>query len=161
MPRNALPPADDLLLLTLDQAFNRRSWHGPNLRGSIRGVTARQAAWRPAPGRHSIGEQVLHAAYWKYVVRRKLTGEKRGSFPLAGSNWFPVDDGLTEAEWKRMVMMLEQEHVQLRAAVAVWTTDGSLQNSGGKTSELHLVLGVAAHDIYHAGQISLLKRLLD
>ena len=145
----------ELLVRALDQAFNRRSWHGPNLRGSIRGVTARQAAWRPAAGRHSIAEQVLHAAYWKYVVRRKLTGEKRGSFALPGSNWFVVADGLNKAEWKRMVAILEAEHARLRDAVAAWAA----RELSGKSREFDLILGVAAHDVYHAGQISLLKRL--
>ena len=90
MPHNPSLLEGRLLLRMLEQAFDRKSWHGPNLRGSIRGVSASDAAWRPADGRHSIAEQVLHAAYWKYVVRRKLTGEKRGSFALPGSNWFSV-----------------------------------------------------------------------
>ena len=73
----------DVLLRILDEAFDQRSWHGTNLRGSIRGLTPDAAAWRPAPGRHNIWELVVHAAYWKYAVRRRLLGEKRGSFPLA------------------------------------------------------------------------------
>ena len=50
------------LLAIIDQAYNRSSWHGPNLRGSIRRVTAEQAAWRPAPKHHNIWENVVHAA---------------------------------------------------------------------------------------------------
>lgn len=76
-----------MLLELLDEAFEKRSWHGPNLRGVLRGVTAEQAAWRAAPGRHNIWELTVHAAYWKYAVRRRLLGEKRGSFALEGSNW--------------------------------------------------------------------------
>jgi len=63
------------ILALIDEAFDKTSWHGPNLRGSIRGVDAGLAAWRPAPGRHNIWELTLHAAYWKYAVRRRLTGE--------------------------------------------------------------------------------------
>ncbi len=59
-----------LLLQLIDQGFNRQSWHGPNLRGSIRTVTPAVAAWRPDASRHSIAEQVVYAAYWKYVIRR-------------------------------------------------------------------------------------------
>ena len=47
----------------IDLAYDRRSWHGTNLRGSLRGVTAKQAAWRPGPDRHSIAELTVHAAY--------------------------------------------------------------------------------------------------
>ena len=83
-----LHPSMALLLDLVDEAFDRAAWHGPTLRGALRGVTAKQAAWRPARGRHNIRELALHAAYWKYAVRRRLTGEARGSFSLAGSNWF-------------------------------------------------------------------------
>ena len=78
------------LLTLLDEAFDKRSWHGPNLRASLRGVTAADAAWRPRPAAHNIWELALHAAYWKYVVLRKVTGAKRGGFPLPGSNFFPA-----------------------------------------------------------------------
>lgn len=159
MPRHTLPNDGKLILRVLDQAFNQKSWHGPNLRGSIRGLMAAQATWRPAAGRHSIAEQVLHAAYWKYVVRRKLTGGERGSFALAGSNWFAVPEMLSEAEWKGMVRLLEAEHERLRAAVVAWIAGSARHAAGGKTSKIDLISGVAAHDVYHAGQISLLKRL--
>ncbi|MCA1586668.1 MAG: hypothetical protein LC791_18490 [Acidobacteria bacterium] len=53
------------LLDLLDEAFDRKSWHGANLRGSIRALTPAVAAWRPAEGRHNIWELVVHAAYWK------------------------------------------------------------------------------------------------
>jgi hypothetical protein len=77
-----------MLLDSLDEAFDKKSWHGPNLRGAIRGVTAAEAAWRPAGDRHNIWELTLHAAYWKNVARRKILREKRGSFALAGSSFF-------------------------------------------------------------------------
>jgi hypothetical protein len=66
------------LLSILDQAYDRRSWHGVNLRGSIRGVSVTQACWRPGPARHNIWETVVHAAYWKYALWRRLTGQRRG-----------------------------------------------------------------------------------
>ena len=77
-----------VLVKALDEAFDRKGWHGANLRGSIRGMAADTAAWRPAPGRHNIWEIVVHAAYWKYAVRRRLLGEHRGRFAIKGSNWF-------------------------------------------------------------------------
>ncbi|MGB6032577.1 MAG: DinB family protein, partial [Bacteroidota bacterium] len=81
-----------LLLDIIDEAFDRRSWHGTNLRGSIRGLSTGEAAWRARPGRHNIWEITVHAAYWKYTVYRRLTGGKRGSFPLPGSDWFERSD---------------------------------------------------------------------
>jgi uncharacterized damage-inducible protein DinB len=149
----------DTLLDIIDQAFDRKSWHGTNLRGSLRGLTARQAAWRPAPARHSVHEIVLHAAYWKYVVRRKLRNEKRGTFPLKGSDWFtPLD--VTDAVWKDDVKLLVATHESMRAAIADLRPAALHQSPGGsKVSHFALVSGVAAHDLYHAGQIQLIKCL--
>ena len=142
-----------LLLELLDEAFDRKSWHGPNLRGSMRGVSARQAAWRPKPRAHNIWELTLHAAYWKYVVRRRITGEKRGSFVLTGSNFFSRPVEMTDQAWHADIEILEAEHRKLRDAVA------SLPASNHNPETFHLIRGAAAHDLYHAGQIRLLRRL--
>lgn len=144
----------DLLLTEIDEGFEKKAWHGPNLKGAIRGLRAAQAAWRPAPGRRSIRELVMHAAYWKYVVRRKLTGAKRGSFVEPGSNFFPRPDKPDKAGWKRDVAALLAEHTALRKTVA-----GLSAAQLRDPKLLKLVRGVADHDIYHAGQIQLLKRL--
>ncbi len=105
------------LLQLIDESFDKRAWHGTNLRGSIRGLTVGQAAWRPSPGRHNIWEVVVHCAYWKYIVRRRLLGEKKGSFPLKGSNWFKRPVVLTERDWKNDVDLLAAMHQLLRAVV--------------------------------------------
>ena len=148
-----------LLLQAIDQAYDRPSWHGTNLRGSIRGITPTDAVWRPASGRHNIHELVVHAAYWKYAVLRRLTGQKRGSFPLQGSNWFARDHP-DAAQWRTDVQLLDRMHRDLRAAVAA-LPDHQLDRApaGKKTTNLWLITGIAAHDLYHAGQIQLLKRL--
>ena len=148
------------LLVVLDQAYDRTSWHGTNLRGSIRRVPLSMAAWRPAPGRHNIWEVVVHAAYWKYAAWRRLTGAARGSFPLKGSNWFERPGEASEAAWRRDVALLGQTHDRLRDAVAaIGESDLGRVPGGGTRTVLELVAGVAAHDLYHAGQIQLLKRL--
>jgi uncharacterized damage-inducible protein DinB len=142
----------------LDEAFDKKAWHGPNMRGAVRGLSAAQAAWRAAPGRHNIWEVVVHAAYWKYAVRRRLTGGKRGSFGEPGSNWF-VRTG-REGSWRQDVARLEEEHRLLREAVEI--ADSNLLRAcppGKKYSNAEMILGVALHDVYHAGQIRLLKRL--
>jgi hypothetical protein len=152
-------PEMALLLDLLDEAFDKKSWHGPNLRGSLRGVTAAQAAWRPGPDRHNIWELALHTAYWKYVVRRRIAGEKRGSFVLPGSNFFPRPVDPSEAAWKNDVGILVAEHRQLRLAVAQLPSGGRADRTKWR-SMLHMIRGIAAHDLYHAGQVRLLRRLL-
>jgi uncharacterized damage-inducible protein DinB len=148
------------LLFLIDTAYDRVSWHGPNLRGSLRGVSPRQAAWRPGRGRHNIWELVVHAAYWKYVAWRRITSAVRGSFPLEGSNWFERPQHATGAAWRSDLALLEQSHRTLRSAIA--DLDPRVLDrkpARGKTTTRALVTGVAAHDLYHAGQIQLLKRL--
>ena len=149
-----------ILLDLLDEAFARKSWHGPNLRGAIRGLGPAQAAWHPGPGRHSLRELVVHAAYWKYAVWRRLVGETRGSFALPGSNWFPRPDTADPKGWASDVALLTAEHKRLRAAVARLTpADLRRIPKGSPFTVAGLVRGAAAHDLYHAGQIQLLKKL--
>jgi DinB superfamily len=151
MPANSLDSR--LLLQVIDSGYDRKAWHGPNLKQSLRGVTARDAAWRPAPGRHNIWEITVHAAYWKYVARRKLTGAPRGSFALKGSNWFKRPLASTELAWKEDRKLLEREHRKLREIVA------ALGPAGVREIPWSVLYGVAFHDVYHAGQIRLLRRL--
>jgi hypothetical protein len=146
------------LLRLVDEAFNRKSWHGTNLRGSVRGLTAQQAAWRPGRGRKCIAEIVVHAAYWKYTVRRRLVGEKRGSFPLKGNNWFELPKPFSNAAWAECVKLLEAQHGLMRAAIEqALTGRGGALLSGEKMH--HVIRGIAMHDVYHAGQIQTLKAL--
>lgn len=149
----------ELLLGLLDEAFDRRSWHGTNLGGSLRGLGATQAAWRPAPGRRNVWEIAVHCAYWKYAVRRRLAGGKRAAFALAGSNWFARPQGpASESAWRRERALLADEHAALRRAVAALPARRLREKRGAETVA-RLIRGIAAHDFYHAGQIQLIKRL--
>jgi len=160
MPRAPSPEIATILRI-VDAAYDRRSWHGPNLRGAVRGVTASQAAWRPDPRRHNIQELTVHAAYWKYAVVRRLTGAKRGRFTLKGSNWFARTGKPTPAQWHEDLALLEASHQAFREVVAS-LTPGDLRRTapGAEFDTFGLVSGVAAHDFYHAGQIQLLKRMM-
>lgn len=158
MPHSLTPL--DVILENLDRAYGKPSWHGPNLRGGLRGVTPEMAAMRPAPDRKNIWEHVVHAAYWKYVARRRFTGEKRGSFPLKGSNWFQRPLEVSKATWNADLTLLDQMHDELRTAAAQLKHDLTKKIPGSQVTYLQLLLGVASHDTYHAGQIQLLRRMI-
>jgi uncharacterized damage-inducible protein DinB len=150
-----------LLLRILDECYDKKAWHGPNLKGAIRGLDAAEAAWRPGTGRRSIADIVAHAAYWKYAVRRRLRGDKRGSFALEGSNWFELPSPWTEQSWKSYGRLLDREHRALRDTLASFPADRLHElPEGGKVRFFTQIYSVALHDVYHAGQIQLLKRLL-
>jgi DinB family protein len=142
------------LMTLVDEAFDGRSWHGPTLRQSLRGITARQAAWRPGPRRHNIQEVVAHAAYWKHEVRRRIASG-RDPFPLKGRNWFENDG----RKWADDVRLLVEEHRALRKAIASLPAKALGRRVHGRDTTAFTIRGIAAHDLYHAGQIQLLKRL--
>ena len=161
----SVPSRATVLLKAIDQGFDHKSWHGPILKGSLRGVTAVQAAWRPGPKRHNIWEIAVHCAYWKYSLLRRLRPDLESTFPEKGSNWFPRprergNKDASDKAWKADLAMLFAFHRDLRTAVAS-LSDAALDTipRGSKTRIEDLVLGIAFHDIYHAGQIQLLKRL--
>jgi hypothetical protein len=149
-----------LLLEIVDQAFDRRAWHGTPLWGALRGLTPRQALWRPGRGRHNIWEVVLHTAYWKYIVRRRLLRDAALEFPRRGADWPRLPDRPDAAAWKRDVALLREQHGALRAAIARFPT-GRLRRKGWRSTWTNVqhIYGIASHDLYHAGQIQLIKRL--
>jgi DinB superfamily len=158
MRRSTPSPEIAILLGLIDEAYDRKAWHGPNLKDALRGVSAEDASWRPAPGRHNAWELAVHAAYWKYAVWRRLTGEKRRSFPLRGSNYFrrPIP-GRTFAE---DVALLDAEHRRLRATVSSLSPAGLGKSAAGSRQKVGtMVAGIALHDVYHAAQIRLVRSL--
>ena len=157
----AVDPRIELLLEILDQAFDRRGWHGTTLRGALRGITPAAALWRPAPGRHNIWELAIHAAYWKYAVRRRLAGDAAASFERKPSNWPALPDPSDLKAWKKDVALLEVEHARLREVVSGLTpADLERRSPKGVWTYAEEIHGVAAHDLYHTGQIQLIKRLM-
>jgi len=146
-------PEREYFLNLLDEAYDKQAWHGPNLRGSLRGVGPELAAWRPTAARHNIWELAVHAAYWKYVVRRRLTGEKKGSFSLEGSDWILRPQAKTEEAWKADLAVLATEHRLLRETVRTLAPLAFTEKAA------RTIQGAAMHDVYHAGQIALLKRM--
>ena len=150
-----------LLLEVFDQAYTAPAWHGTPLKGTIRGVSARQALWRPGPRRHNIWELVLHTAYWKCMVRRRLLRDETISFPRHGSNFPALPDAPTDAAWRRDRGLLDEQHALLRDAIA-HVPPGHLGRRGWRSkwpikAEIY---GIASHDLYHAGQIQILKKLM-
>jgi uncharacterized damage-inducible protein DinB len=150
---------NDLLVHQLDQAFDGKAWHGPTLRGSLRGLSARDAT--RARAAHSVAEIALHCAYWKYIARRRLLQLPRGSFAWKGSNWFDLPKPFSQAAWSSILQLLDQEHAALRQAIVEFPTVRLSEiPAGSKVTNATLLVGIAHHDAYHAGQVRLLKAQL-
>lgn len=149
----------DLLLRMVDEAYDKTGWIEVSLRGALRRVTAKEAAWPPGPGRRTIAEIVLHSAYWKYAITRRITGGKRGSFALKGSNWFAVPKKLSDSQWKQYVKLLDDTHEAFHNAVAraAWSRlNATSKDAGAPISHIY---AIALHDAYHMGQIRTIRAL--
>jgi uncharacterized damage-inducible protein DinB len=136
-------------------------WHGSPLRHILKDVTATSAAARPIPDGHSIWELVLHITAWKNETRRRLSGAA-ASDPEEG-DW-PAVSETSDARWRQALAALERAHTELVAAVrqvpeaqlAKPTNDP--RAPGGGVSYYVLLHGIVQHDVYHSGQIALLKK---
>jgi uncharacterized damage-inducible protein DinB len=144
----------------LRRALQGEAWHGPSLREILAGVTAQQTAARPIAGAHSIWELVHHIAAWEAIVLRRVAGETVKDVS-AEVDWPPVGDPAErdEAAWQRSLAALEESNRRLCDAIAQLPDERLRERVPGKQhsfyGELH---GIVQHDLYHAGQIALLKK---
>jgi uncharacterized damage-inducible protein DinB len=140
----------------LRRAFEGHAWHGPSLRELLADVTAEQATARSVSGAHSIWEIALHIAAWHEGVRRRVEGERVELSPE--EDWPPVAS-TSEAAWQDALAVLERTHTDLRRTVSR-LADARLQEMvAGKDHSVYVMLhGLIQHDLYHAGQIALLKK---
>jgi uncharacterized damage-inducible protein DinB len=141
----------------LRRAFEGDAWHGPAVREVLADVTAARAAAKPLSSAHSIWELVLHIVAWEGVVRRRLQGEVIADLPAA-QDWPPVQDA-GEAAWRKAIQDLEQTNRDLRGAIARLDETRLGDKVPGKDQSVYLMLhGIIQHDLYHAGQIALLRK---
>jgi uncharacterized damage-inducible protein DinB len=149
----------EALLATLDPKRGA-AWHGgPTPMLALRGVSAAQARWVPARRRHSIWELALHIAYWDYAVRRRLDPDTPRDFPRSPANWPALPERPDKRAWALDRALLSREHDHLvrvvrRVQASRWNRRLTERWTYGET-----IVGIAAHEVYHAGQIQLLKRL--
>ncbi len=140
----------------LRRAFNGGAWHGPSLLQLLKGIDAATAAAKPLANVHSIWELVLHIAAWDGVVRRRLGGTKLKVTALQN---FPRVPKPTKAAWREAVDQLKRTHDALVEAVAALPDSRLCDRVPGKGHNVYFMLhGVIQHELYHAGQIAILKK---
>jgi uncharacterized damage-inducible protein DinB len=143
----------------LKRAFEGEAWHGPSVREVLATTTCGQAAKRPIPDAHTIWEIVVHMSVWEAVVRRRLLGETITN--LAPEEDWPAVTNVTEPAWRKTLEELEKSHLQTKQAIAQLTDERLAETVPGKGYTVYVMLhGVIQHDLYHAGQIALLRKAL-
>ena len=143
----------------LRRALEGEAWHGPSVLELLAGVSAAQAAGHPVAGAHSIWELVLHLGTDYDLVLRRLAGDGR---PLTAAEDWPACPEPTEENWRQTVRDLVLKNGRLRQAVRDFP-DERLDDplvSEPPHSAYAQFIGVTQHNLYHAGQIALLKRAL-
>jgi len=143
----------------LKRAYQGEAWHGPSLRELLDGVSAAQAAAKPIANAHSVWELVNHVIAWEQIVRRRLEGEMLAEIPNE-MNFPPVSDTSEEA-WQMTLRALETSNQALRDSIKR-IDDAKLEEivPGTGYSNYFMLHGTIQHDLYHAGQIALLKKMV-
>ena len=147
----------------LQRAFNGEAWHGPSVLKILDGVTAQQAAAHPIPGAHSIWELTLHIAAWKNACKRRLEGDPA---QLSDEEDWPSIEDTSEESWHTAQQILLDSHQALLDAIAA-LDDSKLdrfiiENAETPFSSVYVTVhGVVQHDLYHAGQIAILKKAIE
>ena len=141
------------------RAFDGEAWHGDSLREILRDVNAATASARPIPDAHTIWELVLHITTWDEVTITRIGGTPK--MPTDDEN-FPKVKDTSEAAWQRSLGQLWQTHDALVKAVAGFPDARLAEPVPGKTGDyynfFYLFSGIVQHELYHAGQIVLLKK---
>ena len=145
----------------LEREHAGEPWHGSPLQQILAGISHTQAAAKPLAHAHSIWELVLHIAAWKNETRHRLTGARAGE-PQEG-DW-PVPADATPGNWREAVERLELAHRLLVSAVRdlpepkLFEPTNDKRHEGIAATYYELLHGIVQHDVYHAGQIAILKK---
>lgn len=148
-----------ILARVLKEGYGPGAWHGPDLESAVSDVTDQQAFARPAKGRHNIAEIALHHAWFVRSVTSQLTGAEAAPFIVDGEDWFELN-GKTGPSWSSIRDTLAGLQQQLARAIDDIAAD-RITSPLGEAERFDLVLGITCHAVYHAGQIQLVKKLVE
>lgn len=145
------------ILDQLKRSYEGEAWHGPSVREVLAPVNAEKANAHPIPAAHSIWEITEHIGAWMHYTSKRLEGEQFEATPE--QDW-PLIPGKDEEAWQQTLRNLEKGYQKLAAEISRFKDD-DLENQyvPGKPYTIYFLLhGVIQHNLFHAGQISLLKK---
>jgi uncharacterized damage-inducible protein DinB len=141
------------------RAFEGSAWHGDSLLELLADVNARTASAKPIKDAHSIWEILLHIAAWDDAVTRRIAGT---AVTLTDAQNFPAITDAGEAAWGQAIETTKKTHHELIRSVAAFPDSRLGEQVPGKTQNYYnfyyLFSGIVQHELYHAGQIALLKK---
>jgi uncharacterized damage-inducible protein DinB len=141
------------------RAFEGHAWHGDSVVELLSDVDSKTAAAHPIKNAHSIWELILHIGAWDDAVRRRAGGN---AVTLSDQENFPPVTDTSEIAWRKAMEHVKKTHDELVKAVAAFPDSRLKEQVPGKTVEYHnffyMFSGIVQHELYHAGQIALLKK---
>ena len=150
-------------LLSLNPTTKRPAWHGaPTFMGVLRGVSPTMALWRPVLKSPCIWATAIHVAFWQNSVANRLSTETIKFAPcVTPQRWPPGVDALSAEEWKEAVALVGETHRRLVSVVTNFDPAALDRPARGTTNRraIEYIHGIAEHNLYHGGQINILKRL--
>jgi uncharacterized damage-inducible protein DinB len=144
------------ILDQMDRAYGGDAWHGPSLIAVLDGISAEDASTHAVPGAHSVWEIVNHIAAWHSIVEKRLNGE---TVEVTVERDWPTVWEVSDVAWRRALENLAESRARLRALIE-GLQDAQLNEkpATGNDSRYVVLHGVIQHDLYHGGQIAILKK---
>jgi hypothetical protein len=146
------------LLQQYETVLHGDAWHGDAIWKILNGISAEAAAHRPLGDSHTIWEIVMHMTFWEAVGAKRLAGERAGLDEDEALN-FPAMPVISEVNWRQTLERFRASNEEFGKALAKLEAArvDELTAAGKRTfyDEAH---GVIQHDVYHAGQVALLKK---
>ena len=141
----------------LRRAFDGEAWHGDSVLEILEGVNSAMAAARPIANAHSIWELLLHIAAWDDAIRRRL--DSRDAITLTDAENFPAITDSSPKAWEEAMQKAVHAHRELVKRVEELPDARLTEHVPGKDYDIRLMLyGIVQHELYHAGQIAILKK---
>lgn len=155
-----------LLCGELRRSLHGPAWHGPALLEALSSVTVSEAFHLPESGGHSIAQITVHAIAWMEEVERRLGGQPpaepaRGDWPSPGQR--------SQVSWDALRELVRVTGESLETAIAAFPVDKLFDTVGTGDHDAPLgsgvpyvvmINGVVQHNVYHAGQVVLLRNAL-
>jgi uncharacterized damage-inducible protein DinB len=141
------------IITLLENTFNKEPWHGPSVKSVINGITQQQSLSK-LNNSHSIIELVGHMTSWRTYTAKKLIDDK--SFKMTDELNFP-----SATDWQKVLQTLDESQVTLIEAIKKFDEKrlpDIVPSTNHQYSYYTLLHGIIHHDLYHTGQIAIVKK---
>jgi len=145
----------------IQAVFQGECWHGPNITEVLANISSVQASYKPTPNTNSIAELIEHIVAWRRFTVEMLGGNVEFKIDVeAGEDWPRYPNGVSEAQWTAIKKSLDSNQEELVATMTAFDNSKADQNVGHRPFTFQQLAGfIIDHDLWHCGQIALLKKL--